>query len=191
VEKMARDLDCKLEDLMKDDQLRKRIKLQDYISETVGLPTLNDILNELAKPGLDPRDQFEAFSFSDGINAITDLRIGMTLPGIITNITAFGAFVDIGVHQDGLVHLSQMSNRFIKDPNEVVKVSQKVMVKVTEVDIARKRIALSMKTDEKPEPRPRAVLQQPKPQVKRVEIKTEEPETDIAIKLAALKNRFS
>ena len=191
VEKMAKDLNCKLEDLMKDDQLRKRIKLQDYISETVGLPTLNDILNELAKPGLDPREQFEAFSFSDGINAITDLHIGMTLPGIITNITAFGAFVDIGVHQDGLVHLSQMSNRYIKDPNEVVKVSQKVMVKVTEVDIARKRIALSMKTDEKPEPRPRPVVQQPKPLVKRVEIKTEEPETDIAIKLAALKNRFS
>jgi uncharacterized protein len=191
VEKMAKDLNCKLEDLMIDEQLRKRIRLQDYISETIGLPTLNDILNELAKPGIDPRDQFEAFSFSDGINAITDLHIGMFLPGIITNITAFGAFVDIGVHQDGLVHLSQMSNRYIKDPNEVVKVSQKVMVKVTEVDIARKRIALSMKTDEKPESRPRPVAQQPKPQVKKVEFKTEEPETDIAIKLAALKNRFS
>ncbi|WP_395808836.1 Tex family protein [Daejeonella sp.] len=191
VEKMAKDLNCKLDDLMKDEQLRKRIKLQDYISDSVGLPTLNDILNELAKPGLDPRDQFEAFSFSDGINAITDLHVGMLLPGIITNITAFGAFVDIGVHQDGLVHLSQMSNRYIKDPNEVVKVSQKVMVKVTEVDINRKRIALSMKTDEKQEPRPRPVVQQPKPHVNKVEFKKEEPETDIAIKLAALKNRFS
>jgi uncharacterized protein len=193
VEKMAKDLNCKLDDLMKDEQLRKRIKLQDYISDSVGLPTLNDILNELAKPGLDPRDQFEAFSFSDGINAITDLHVGMLLPGIITNITAFGAFVDIGVHQDGLVHLSQMSNRYIKDPNEVVKVSQKVMVKVTEVDINRKRIALSMKTDEKqePRPRPRPVVQQPKPHVNKVEFKKEEPETDIAIKLAALKNRFS
>lgn len=190
VEKMAKDLNCKLEDLMKDDQLRKRIKLQDYISETVGLPTLNDILNELAKPGLDPRDQFEAFSFTDGINAITDLHVGMTLPGIITNITAFGAFVDIGVHQDGLVHLSQMSNKFIKDPNEVVKVSQKVMVKVTEVDIARKRIALSMKSDEKAEPRPKLAIQH-KPFVKKVEKAIAEPETDIAIKLAALKNRFS
>jgi uncharacterized protein len=191
VEKMAKDLNCKLDDLMKDEQLRKRIKLQDYISDSVGLPTLNDILNELAKPGLDPRDQFEAFSFSDGINAITDLHVGLLLPGIITNITAFGAFVDIGVHQDGLVHLSQMSNRYIKDPNEVVKVSQKVMVKVTEVDINRKRIALSMKTDEKQEPRPRPVVQQPKPHVNKVEFKKEEPETDIAIKLAALKNRFS
>lgn len=190
VEKMAKDLNCKLEDLMKDDQLRKRIKLQDYISETVGLPTLNDILKELAKPGLDPREQFEAFSFSDGINAITDLHVGMTLPGIITNITAFGAFVDIGVHQDGLVHLSQMSNKFIKDPSEVVKVSQKVMVKVTEVDIARKRIALSMKSDEKAEPRPKPAIQH-KPFVKKVEKAIAEPETDIAIKLAALKNRFS
>lgn len=191
VEKMAKDLNCKLDDLMKDDQLRKRIKLHDYISDSVGLPTLNDILNELAKPGLDPRDQFEAFSFSDGINAITDLHIGMTLPGIITNITAFGAFVDIGVHQDGLVHLSQLSNRYIKDPNEVVKVSQKVMVKVTEVDIARKRIALSMKTDEKQEQTPKPLVQQPKPYVNKVEYKKEEPKTDIAIKLAALKNRFS
>ena len=191
VEKMAKDLNCNLDDLMKDDQLRKRIKLQDYISDTVGLPTLNDILNELAKPGLDPRDQFEAFSFSDGINAITDLHVGMILPGIITNITAFGAFVDIGVHQDGLVHLSQLSNRYIKDPNEVVKVSQKVMVKVTEVDISRKRITLSMKIDEKQEPRPRQVAQQPKPHANKVEFKKEEPETDIATKLAALKNRFS
>src|SRR5690606_2031978 len=118
----------------------KQLRLQNYVSETVGLPTLNDILNELAKPGLDPRDKFETFSFSEGINAITDLQVGMTLPGIITNITAFGAFVDIGVHQDGLVHVSQLSNRFIKDPNEVVKVSQKVEVKITEIDVARKRI---------------------------------------------------
>jgi protein Tex len=200
VEQMAKDLNCTLEDLMKDDQLRKRIKLQNYISETVGLPTLNDILNELAKPGLDPREQFEAFSFSDGINAITDLHVGMTLPGIITNITAFGAFVDIGVHQDGLVHLSQMSNKFIKDPNEVVKVSQKVMVKVTEVDIARKRIALTMKTEERPAPRPRPVEQQakpqepkpaaPKPQPRRVEADNDEPQSDLAIKLAALKGKF-
>lgn len=200
VEQMAKDLNCTLEDLMKDDQLRKRIKLQNYISETVGLPTLNDILSELAKPGLDPREQFEAFSFSDGINAITDLHVGMTLPGIITNITAFGAFVDIGVHQDGLVHLSQMSNKFIKDPNEVVKVSQKVMVKVTEVDIARKRIALTMKTEERPAPRPRPVEQQakphepkpaaPKPQQRRVEADNDEPQSDLAIKLAALKGKF-
>jgi uncharacterized protein len=204
VEQMAKDLNCTLEDLMKDDQLRKRIKLQTYISETVGLPTLNDILNELAKPGLDPRDQFEAFSFSEGINAISDLHVGMTLPGIITNITAFGAFVDIGVHQDGLVHLSQMSNKFIKDPNEVVKVSQKVMVKVTEVDISRKRIALTMKTEEKPNPRPKPVDQQPKPQPpqlkgpsqapkaqsRKPDLDSDEPQSDLAIKLAALKGKF-
>lgn len=204
VERMAKDLNCTLEDLMKDDQLRKRIKLQTYISETVGLPTLNDILNELAKPGLDPRDQFEAFSFSDGINAISDLHVGMTLPGIITNITAFGAFVDIGVHQDGLVHLSQMSNKFIKDPNEVVKVSQKVMVKVTEVDISRKRIALTMKTEETPVPRPKPVEQQPKPkppqlkaptqapkpQSRKPDMDSDEPQSDLAIKLAALKGKF-
>ncbi len=201
VEQMAKDLNCTLEDLMKDDQLRKRIKLQNYISETVGLPTLNDILSELAKPGLDPREQFEAFSFSDGINAITDLYVGMTLPGIITNITAFGAFVDIGVHQDGLVHLSQMSNKFIKDPNEVVKVSQKVMVKVTEVDVARKRIALTMKTEERPAPRPRPVEQArpqatkpqapaPKPILRANKVESDEPQSDLAIKLAALKGKF-
>lgn len=192
VEQMAKDLNCKVEDLMKDEQLRKKIKLQNYISETVGLPTLTDIMDELAKPGRDPREQFEAFSFSEGINSINDLHVGMTLPGIITNITAFGAFVDIGVHQDGLVHVSQMSDKFIKDPNEVVKVSQKVMVRVTEVDVARKRIALSMKSDEKPEQKARpAQKSSANHQQKRPEKNLHEPETDIAIKLAALKNRFS
>jgi len=192
VEQMAKDLNCRVEDLMKDEQLRQRLKLQNYVSETVGLPTLNDILRELAKPGLDPREQFEAFSFSEGINAITDLHVGMTLPGIITNITAFGAFVDIGVHQDGLVHLSQMADKFIKDPNEVVKVSQKVMVRVTEVDVNRKRIALSMKSENRPETRPKP---NPKPAsaiiIKKPREKEIAPETDIAIKLAALKNKFS
>ncbi len=194
VEQMAKDLNCKVEDLMRDEQLRQRIKLQNYISETVGLPTLNDILKELAKPGLDPREQFETFSFSDGINAITDLHVGMTLPGIITNITAFGAFVDIGVHQDGLVHLSQMADKFIKDPNEVVKVSQKVMVRVTEVDVLRKRIALSMKSENKPEARPKPIpVSKPslKSFVKKTKDKEAAPETDITIKLAALKNKFS
>lgn len=192
VEQMARDLDCRVADLMKDDQLRKKIKLQNYVSETVGLPTLNDILKELAKPGLDPREQFEVFSFSEGINSITDLYVGMTLPGIITNITAFGAFVDIGVHQDGLVHLSQLSDKFIKDPNEMVKVSQKVMVRVTEVDVNRKRIALSMKSEGKPQPPPKQ-KQDPSPVKtnKMPQKKAAVPETDIAIKLAALKNKFS
>jgi uncharacterized protein len=196
VEQMAKDLDCKVEELMKDEQFRQKIKLQSYVSETIGLPTLNDILKELAKPGLDPREQFETFSFSEGINSINDLHVGMNLPGIITNITAFGAFVDIGVHQDGLVHLSQMADKFIKDPNEVVKVSQKVMVRVTEVDVNRKRIALSMKSEKKPEPRPKQNYN-PTPKqstvnfVKKPSEKEAEPETDIAIKLAALKNKFS
>ncbi|SKB33254.1 Tex family protein [Daejeonella lutea] len=192
VEKMARDLGCSLEELIKEDKFRKQIKLQNYVSETVGLPTLNDILNELAKPGLDPREQFEAFTFSDGINAITDLHVGMTLPGIVTNITAFGAFVDIGVHQDGLVHVSQLSNKFVKDPNEVVKVSQKVQVKVTEIDVARKRIALTMKTEEAPAAKPKPKFVKPERTESRpVQKPRPEPETDIAIKLAALKDKFS
>lgn len=191
VEKMAKDLGCTLTDLINEDKFRKQIKLQNYVSESVGLPTLNDIIQELAKPGLDPREQFEAFNFSDGINAITDLYVGMTLPGIITNITAFGAFVDIGVHQDGLVHVSQLSNRFVKDPNEVVKVSQKVTVKVTEVDIARKRIALTMKTDEPAQRAESTPKRQERKEFKAPPKKREEPENDIAIKLAALKNKFS
>ena len=146
VEKMAKDLSCKVADLLADESLRKQIQLSQYVTSDVGMPTLTDIISELAKPGLDPREKFEAFEFADGVNDIKDLRIGMTLPGIVTNITNFGAFVDIGVHQDGLVHVSQLADKFVKDPNEVVKVSQKVMVRVTEVDEARKRIALSMKS---------------------------------------------
>ncbi|MDF2516941.1 MAG: RNA-binding transcriptional accessory protein [Sphingobacterium sp.] len=181
VEQMAKDLGKKVEDLLKDAELRKSIPLKNYITAEVGLPTLNDILNELAKPGLDPREKFEAFSFTEGVNSISDLRIGMKLPGIVTNITNFGAFVDIGVHQDGLVHLSQLSNRYISDPHEVVKVQQHVTVTVTEVDEKRNRIALSMKTDEKP------VL----PKNKRNESKRQaEPETDMASKLAALASKF-
>jgi uncharacterized protein len=145
VEKMAKDLQCKVSDLLAQDTLRKQIQIQLYVSEEVGIPTLSDIIQELAKPGRDPREQFEAFAFSEGINEIKDLRIGMKLPGIVTNITNFGAFVDIGVHQDGLVHVSQLANQFVKDPNDIVKVNQKVMVTITEIDIARKRIALSMK----------------------------------------------
>ena len=146
VEKMAKDLSCKVTDLLADESLRKQIQLSQYVTADVGMPTLTDIISELAKPGLDPREKFEAFEFAEGVNNIKDLRIGMTLPGIVTNITNFGAFVDIGVHQDGLVHVSQLADKFVKDPNEVVKVSQKVMVRVTEVDEARKRIALSMKS---------------------------------------------
>jgi uncharacterized protein len=193
VAQIAKDKGCTVNDLMHDDKLRKSIPLQKYITETVGLPTLNDIMDELAKPGRDPREKFEAFSFTDGVNSITDLKAGMKLPGIVTNITNFGAFVDIGVHQDGLVHLSQITNRFIKDPNEVLKVHQQVEVTVTEVDVSRKRISLSMKTDEpKKESRPPAKVHQPaKPVYNHLPKKKEpEPETDMAVKLAALKNMF-
>lgn len=145
VEKMAADLNCTIEQLMSDKELRKKISLQKYVTETVGLPTLNDIMNELDKPGRDPRKSFEVFKFDDSVHEIADLRVGMRLPGIVTNVTNFGAFVDIGVHQDGLVHVSQLSNTFVSDPNTVVKVSQQVIVTVTEVDAQRKRIALSMK----------------------------------------------
>ena len=145
VDTMARDLSCSVKDLMIDASLRQKIKPEKYVSETVGLPTLNDIMVELAKPGRDPRQKFEAFAFQSGVEKMEDLKPGMKLPGIVTNVTAFGAFVDIGVHQDGLVHVSQLADRFIKDPAEVVKVHQKVMVTVTEVDLSRKRIALSMK----------------------------------------------
>ena len=181
VEQMAKDLGKNVEDLLKDAELRKSIPLKNYISEEVGLPTLNDIINELAKPGLDPREKFEAFSFTEGVNSISDLRVGMKLPGIVTNITNFGAFVDIGVHQDGLVHLSQLSNRYIADPHEVVKVQQQVTVTVTEVDEKRNRIALSMKTDEK-----NAAPKHKKNENRR----NQEPETDMASKLAALASKF-
>ena len=144
VETMAKDLGVNVQELIKNAAIRKDIKLQKYVSETVGLPTLNDIMKELDKPGLDPRGEAKAFTFAD-VHTIEDLKVGMILPGIVTNITAFGCFVDIGVKQDGLVHVSQMSNRFIKDPNEVVKLRQEVEVRVTEVDAARKRIALTMK----------------------------------------------
>jgi uncharacterized protein len=147
---MAADLGSSVGDIITSQELRNRIKLKDYVSEEIGIPTLSDILKELARPGLDPRDKFEAFAFADGVNEIKDLAPGMVLPGIVTNVTQFGAFVDIGVHQDGLVHISQLCDRFVKDPAEVVKVQQKVQVRVLEVDIPRKRISLSMKSEKKP-----------------------------------------
>jgi len=145
VEKMAAELDCTVTDLMKHQELRKKIKLESYISADVGIPTLQDILSELARPGRDPRAAFEVFSFAEGVTRLDDLTPGMHIPGIVTNVTKFGAFVDIGVHQDGLVHISQLADRFIKDPAEVVKVQQRVMVTIIEVDKERKRISLSMK----------------------------------------------
>lgn len=146
VEKMASDLGCSLAELMKDRTLRKRIDLKRYISDTVGMPTLEDIMAELDKPGRDPREAFEAFSFADGVAVIEDVKEGMELPGIVTNVTNFGAFVDIGVHQDGLVHISQLADRFVRDPSDVVKVNQKVRVKVLHVDVQRRRISLTLKT---------------------------------------------
>ena len=145
VQRMADSLGCAVKDLIEQEELRKKIRPEHFVTQTAGLPTINDILQELAKPGRDPREQFDLFEFDNSINSIEDLKPGMILNGIITNITAFGAFVDIGVHQDGLVHVSQMANRFVRDPNEVVKLTQKVRVKVMDVDVARKRISLSMK----------------------------------------------
>lgn len=149
VNAIAKDLQCTLEDLIKQTELRKQVNIKKYVSDTVGLYTIEDILKELEKPGRDPRQVIEEFRFDENIKSIEDVKAGMTVPGIVTNITNFGAFVDIGVKQDGLVHISQMSNNFITDANEIVKLQQRVMVTVTEVDLARKRIALSMKDTSK------------------------------------------
>jgi len=148
-ERMADDLHCTVKDLMARPDLRSQIRVERYISDSVGVPTLTDILEELAKPGRDPRQQFEVFGFDESVTKLEDLQPGMRLPGIVTNVTAFGAFVDVGVHQDGLVHVSQLADRFVKEPTEAVKVGQKVQVTVLEVDLARRRIGLSMKS--KPE----------------------------------------
>ena len=157
VDKMAEDLSCNVEDLIKDPVKRSGIEISRYVTESTGIPTLRDIMEELAKPGRDPREDFEEFAFESGVEKIEDLRAGMKLPGIVTNVTAFGAFVDVGVHQDGLVHVSELSDRYIRDPGELVKVHQKVTVTVINVDVDRKRISLSMKTTpgrkEKPEKR--------------------------------------
>lgn len=145
VEQMAKDCGCRVIDLIKDPEERKKIDLNRYKTATVGLPTLRDIMKELEKPGLDPRDKIETFEFDPRVKTPDDLIPGMELPGIVTNITNFGAFVDIGVHQDGLVHISQLANRYVKDPNDVIKLHQHVRVKVLEVDKRRHRIALTMK----------------------------------------------
>ncbi|MBB6479205.1 Tex family protein [Spirochaeta isovalerica] len=145
VKQMAKDQGCSVEDLMRDKDLREKIDLNRYVSGDIGLPTLKDIMHELAQPGRDPRDSFELFSFDDTVSVPEDLSPGMRLPGIVTNVTAFGAFVDVGVHQDGLVHISCLSDTFIRDPNDIVKVGQKVSVTVLDVDLQRRRISLSMK----------------------------------------------
>ncbi|MBU0468945.1 MAG: RNA-binding transcriptional accessory protein [Candidatus Omnitrophica bacterium] len=145
VNAMAKDLNCTVKDLIVNENYHKKIDLKKYVTESIGLPTLQDIKSELVKPGRDPREPFQIFTFKEGVERIEDLSPGMKLPGVITNITAFGAFVDIGVHHDGLVHISQLSDRFVKDPHDLIKVHQQVQVTVLEVDRDRKRIALTMK----------------------------------------------
>ncbi len=186
VEQMAKDLGVTVQDLMQQPELRKQLNLKKYVTDTIGLPTLQDIVSELAKPGRDPRQTFEAFSFTEGVNEMKDLRAGMKLPGIVTNITAFGAFVDVGVHQDGLVHVSHLSDRFISNPHEAVKVGQKVEVTVLEVDINRKRISLSMKGD----PNAARTSGNPKAGKGTAKDKQEEPLDDFQAKLAKLKGMF-
>ena len=148
VERMAKSVGGDVETLMKDKELRSKIVLSDFVDEDCGMPTLQDIMKELEKPGLDPRAKFEVFEFDKNVTRIEDVKEGMVLPGIVTNITAFGAFVDIGVHQDGLVHVSQMANRRVNDPNEVVHLHQHLKVKVLEVDLRRRRISLTLKFEE-------------------------------------------
>ncbi|HAJ98932.1 MAG TPA: RNA-binding transcriptional accessory protein, partial [Bacteroidales bacterium] len=143
--KMAKKLGVDVHTLIKEPDLQKKIDPKEFVTDKTGLPTLLDIMQELAKPGRDPREQLEFFAFHSNVNNINDLREGMVLPGIVTNITAFGAFVDIGVHQDGLVHISQITNAFVSNPADVLKINQKVKVKVVQVDAPRKRISLSMK----------------------------------------------
>jgi uncharacterized protein len=184
VEQMAADLGCSVKDLMSSAELRKQLDLKKYITDKVGLPTLTDIVTELEKPGRDPRDTFEVFSFTEGVNSISDLKVGMKLPGIVTNVTNFGAFVDIGVHQDGLVHISHLSDKFVKDPKEAVTVQQKVMVTVVEVDVPRKRIGLSMKSDPFAETPPAAKSGKPRSN------KPREKELSMEEKLAMLVNKF-
>ncbi|MBR5720801.1 MAG: RNA-binding transcriptional accessory protein [Bacteroidales bacterium] len=145
VEEMASDLGCDVFELISNKELINKIEINKYVTDTTGLPTLNDIKSELEKPGRDPRCTFDMFEFDKNVKTIDDVKPGMILPGIITNITSFGAFVDIGIHEDGLVHISQMADRYVSDPNKIVKLNQKVMVKVLEVDTKRKRISLSMK----------------------------------------------
>jgi uncharacterized protein len=209
-----------LEELIRKAELRKQINKKKYISESIGEFTIEDILKELEKPGRDPRPPIEEFSFDETIKTIEDVKPGMVVPGIVTNITNFGAFVDIGVKQDGLVHISQLSNTFISDPNQVVKLNQKVKVTVTEVDVPRKRIGLSMKESQegkahfsagalaKAEGRPRppkpgeggrnkaqedySSLRQgeKKTKVGKMEKKKTEPQNAFHVKLAELKKKF-
>ena len=188
VEQMAKDVQSSLEELIRRPELRKQINSKKYINETVGQFTIEDILKELEKPGRDPRAPIEEFEFDASIKTIEDVKVGMTVPGIVTNITNFGAFVDIGVKQDGLVHVSQLANRFVSDPNEVVKLNQKVMVTVTEVDVSRRRIALTMKGETgKMESSSRKTIQKPTSENK---IANGKQENSFQSSLMELKKKF-
>ncbi len=182
---MARDVGCTVRQLVADKDLRSKVKIGDYVTEEVGLPTLQDILSELEKPGRDPREQFEVFSFQEGVNQISDLKTGMSLIGIVTNVTKFGAFVDIGVHQDGLVHISHLADSFVSDPAKVVSIQQKVNVTVMEIDTARKRIGLSMKAD----PFGKSPIRRKKTEQSKSFNKNEEL-NDFQSKLTMLKGKF-
>jgi uncharacterized protein len=145
VQKIAKDLKCSIQELISNEELQKQVVWPNYVTDKIGLPTLEDIKKELAKPGRDPRSAIKVFEFAPNIYKVEDLQVGMVLPGIVTNITKFGAFVDVGVKQDGLVHVSQMADKYISDPAEIVKLHQHVHVKVIELDLQRKRIQLSLK----------------------------------------------
>jgi uncharacterized protein len=164
VERMASDLGVPVASLIGDAKAVDRIDMRRYLGDDVGEFTLKDILAELKKPGRDPRATFEPPKFRDDVRTLDDLKPGMELEGVVTNVTAFGAFVDVGVHQDGLVHVSQLADRFIKDPSEVVKVGDKLKVKVLEVDLQRKRIALTARKNERPQPQQGLSQGNPQPQ---------------------------
>jgi protein Tex len=185
VEAMAAKVKSTVPELIQNAALRKEIKAKDFVTESIGQFTIEDILKELEKPGRDPRSTIEEFRFADGVSSMEDLKPGMKIPGIVTNITNFGAFVDVGVKQDGLVHISHLSNRFISDPNEAVKLRQKVMVTVVEVDISRKRIALSMKEAV-------SEVKQAKPEIRRQQpvAKKQQPMNPFQAKLMELKKNF-
>jgi uncharacterized protein len=185
VESIAAGQHCTVSELIGRDDLRKQVNIKEYISEEVGQLTLEDILKELAKPSRDPRDEIAIFEYAEGIKTMEDVHPGMTLPGVVTNITAFGAFVDIGVKQDGLVHISHLSNKFVSNPNEAVKLNQKVTVTVLEVDIARKRISLSMKDNE-----PSTGGGGQRRERKENKPSKEAPLNDFQAKLLALKSKF-
>ncbi len=195
VESMAKDLSCSINELIQKNELRKQVDKKKYVTETVGEFTINDILKELEKPGRDPRNQIEEFRFDETIKSMEDVKQGMVVPGIITNITNFGVFVDIGVKQDGLIHISQLSNTFISDPNEVVKLQQHVTVTVMEIDVARKRISLSMKDQSKgSRDREQGISNKQKPVLnndKKIINKKPEPANPFQAKLSELRKKFN